>query len=54
MNYIESMFSIEEKPDFQEIKVEVEKAIEKILEKRSSFKITGISGLFEAKKPKVT
>jgi len=36
------------------IKVEVEKAIEKILEKRSSFKITGISGLFEAKKPKVT
>ena len=54
MNYIESMFSIEEKPDFQENKVEVEKAIEKILEKRSRFKITGISGLFEAKKPKGT
>ena len=52
MSYIESMFPIENFPDFKEKKLEVEKSLLKILEKRSNFKITGISGLFEAKKPK--
>ncbi len=51
MSYIESLFPMEEFPDYQEKKVEVEEAIVKILEKRSKFKVTGISGLFEAKKP---
>ncbi|MFX1376318.1 MAG: class I SAM-dependent methyltransferase [Promethearchaeota archaeon] len=51
MSYIESMFPIEESSDFQEKKTEIKEAIVKILEKRSKFKITGISGLFEAKRP---
>lgn len=51
MSYIESMFPIEEFPDFKEKQVEVKEALVKILEKSSIFKITGISGLFEAKKP---
>ena len=51
MSYIESMFPIEDFPDFKEKRVEVKEAIVKILEKRPTFKITGISGLFEAKKP---
>ncbi|MHA1915422.1 MAG: class I SAM-dependent methyltransferase [Promethearchaeota archaeon] len=51
MGYIESMFPVEKFPDFQEKREEVEGVILKILEKRSTFKITGISGLFEARKP---
>lgn len=51
MRYIKSMFPKEQYPDFQELKDKVEEAIIKILEKESKFKITGISGLFEAKKP---
>jgi ubiquinone/menaquinone biosynthesis C-methylase UbiE len=51
MSYIETMFPIEDFPDFQGRKSEVEEAIVRILEKESKFKITGISGLFEAIKP---
>ena len=51
MRYIESMFPKELNPNFQEKKHRVEEAIAKILEKRAVFKIKGISGLFEAKKP---
>ena len=51
MNYIESMFPKEHYPDFQEKAPQVEEAIEKILKKRTAFKIKGITGLFEAKKP---
>jgi ubiquinone/menaquinone biosynthesis C-methylase UbiE len=52
MNYIESLYTGEELAVFNEKKKEVEIALSKILEKKSEFKITGISGLFEAKKPK--
>jgi len=51
MRYIESMFPVEEFPDFREKKDEVEETILKILKTQSKFEITGISGLFEAKKP---
>jgi hypothetical protein len=51
MNYIESMFPVEEFPDFKEKKDEVEGAILNILKTQSKFEITGITGLFEAKKP---
>jgi ubiquinone/menaquinone biosynthesis C-methylase UbiE len=51
MSYIESMFSAEESSNFHEKKVEVEEAIVKVLENKSKFTITGISGLFEARKP---
>ena len=51
MSYIESMFPIEDFPNFQGKKAEVEEAIVKIIEKHSKFKITGITGLFEARKP---
>jgi ubiquinone/menaquinone biosynthesis C-methylase UbiE len=51
MRYIETMFPEEFNPNFQEKKHQVEDAIVKILEKRSIFKIKGIVGLFEAKKP---
>lgn len=51
MRYIESMFPKESYPNIQEKKHQVEEAIEIILEKRGIFKIKGISGLFEAKKP---
>ena len=52
LTYIESMFPKEQFPDFQKKKVEVEEGIIKILEEESKFNITGITGLFEAKKPK--
>lgn len=51
MKYIESMFPVEKFPDFREKKDEVEGAILKILKTQSKFEITGINGLFEAKKP---
>jgi ubiquinone/menaquinone biosynthesis C-methylase UbiE len=51
MSYIDSMFPIEESSDFQDKKGEVKEAISKILKKKSEFKITGISGLFDAKGP---
>lgn len=49
MKYIESMFLGENFTKFQRKKAEVETAIIKILEEKSFFKITGISGLFKAK-----
>jgi len=51
MRYIETMFPKEYYSNFQEIKPQIEDAIIKILEKKSEFKITGITGLFKAKKP---
>ncbi|MFX1574975.1 MAG: class I SAM-dependent methyltransferase [Promethearchaeota archaeon] len=51
MRYIESMLPKEYYPNFQEKKSQIENAIIKILEKKAKFKITGISGLFKAKKP---
>ncbi|MBY8983530.1 MAG: class I SAM-dependent methyltransferase [Candidatus Lokiarchaeota archaeon] len=51
MRYIKSMFPNEKNPNFQGKMQRVEEAIAKILEKRTVFKIKGISGLFEAKKP---
>ncbi len=50
MRYIESMTLMEDYPNFQEIKPQVEEAIVKILENDLEFKIMGISGLFKAKK----
>jgi len=51
MRYIESMFPKEYNPNFQEKRPQIENAIIKIFEKKSKFEITGISGLFKAKKP---
>ncbi|MFX1501429.1 MAG: class I SAM-dependent methyltransferase [Promethearchaeota archaeon] len=51
MRYIESLFLKEHYPDFQKIKPEIEEAIKKIIDKKSKFLITGMTGLFEAKKP---
>lgn len=51
MRYIESMFIKDDYSNFQELKPQIEDAIAKIIEKKSQFKITGITGLFEAKKP---
>ncbi len=51
MKYIETMCPKEKYPNFQEKKPQIEDAIIKILEKDSKFQITGISGLFIAKKP---
>ncbi|MFX1321947.1 MAG: class I SAM-dependent methyltransferase [Promethearchaeota archaeon] len=50
MRYIESMFPKEQYPDFQEKKLEIKEGIINILEKNSKFNITGITGLFKAKK----
>jgi len=51
MKYIETMCPKEKYPNFQEKKPQIEDAIIEILEKDSKFQITGISGLFIAKKP---
>ena len=51
INYIDSMCPKERYPNYQELKPQIEDAIIKILEKNSRFEITGISGLFIAKKP---
>ncbi|MFX1378974.1 MAG: class I SAM-dependent methyltransferase [Promethearchaeota archaeon] len=52
MKYIESIFHKDYYPQFQEIKPEIEKAFIKIIKKDSVFNMKGISGLFQAKKPK--
>ncbi len=51
INYIDSMSLKERYPNYQEIKPQLENAFKKILEKKSKFEITGISGMFIAKKP---
>jgi ubiquinone/menaquinone biosynthesis C-methylase UbiE len=51
MNYIQSMYTVQELPVFKEKREEIKNTLVNILEKKSEFKITGISGLFEAKKP---
>jgi ubiquinone/menaquinone biosynthesis C-methylase UbiE len=52
IKYIESMFQKGYYPHFQEIKPKIEKKLIKIINKDSVFKMKGISGLFQAKKPK--
>lgn len=50
MKYIESMFQSEFYPHFQEIKPKIKNSITKILEEKKKFTITGITGLFIARK----
>ena len=53
MKYIESMHPEDRYPNFQEVKPRLEDKISKILKKDSKFEITGIMGLFNARKPKI-
>jgi len=46
--YINSMFPNKQYPHFKEMESQIDNAIRKILEEKSQFKITGISGLFKA------
>lgn len=48
--YIKSMFPKEKYPDFQLKEADIQNAIQSIIVTDKKFKITGISGLFEAKK----
>ncbi len=50
IKYIESMYPKKKYPNFQEVKPQLENAITNILEKNYKFEITGIVGLFKAKK----
>ncbi|MFX1388521.1 MAG: class I SAM-dependent methyltransferase [Promethearchaeota archaeon] len=50
MNYIDSMFPKEYYPNYRSIRSQIEDAISKIIEKKSKFTITGITGLFKSKK----
>ena len=50
MRFISTMYPQEIYPDFKRKKGELQKAIEKILDKKSEFHISGITGLFKAKK----
>jgi ubiquinone/menaquinone biosynthesis C-methylase UbiE len=50
MNYISSMYPQETYPDFTQKKGEIRKAIQEILNQKSVFHISGITGLFKAKK----
>ncbi|MFX0021305.1 MAG: class I SAM-dependent methyltransferase [Candidatus Hermodarchaeota archaeon] len=54
MKYIESMFQKGYYPHFQEIKPDIEKKLIKIINNNSVFKMKGISGLFQARKPKTS
>lgn len=49
--YIESMLIKDQYRDFQETKPQIKATIAKIIEKKSEFKITGITGMFIANKP---
>jgi len=51
INYIDSMCPMERYPNYQELKPQIEDTIKKILKKNLKFEVTGVSGLFIAKRP---
>jgi len=53
IRYIETLFPVEHYHKFEGMKSEIKNSLLTIIEKKSKFKIKGITGLFIAKKPKI-